>query len=845
MTESREPYADELPELFSTAIALDAEARVPFLHGLRGTRPALAARLEELLAADRDAGAFLERPLASPGVSAALTVGDVVEGFRVEANLASGANGSVYRATQDFPRRTVALKVLHFALPSAGAIARFRLEVRTLARLGHPGIVPLFAAGVIDPESRALPWFAMELVDGARDIRSWGREQPIEARVRTVADACDAVHHAHLKGVIHRDLKPGNLLVGTDGRARVIDFGVATSAGSAATLATHIGSLTPEGAVVGTFAYMSPEQLEASRDVDARTDIYALGVLLYELCTGRLPFDFGRTPAQAMRAIAIDAALDPVRAAPHERALRGDLAAIILKAIERDPARRYESAAEFGADLRRWIAREPVIARRPGMLERSWRGARRRPVLSTAIVLATLAAAGITTASVIGGSIAYREATRAQRYISGLIAAIEDPSVSGRGRDARMADAADAIVRGVDSARLPADEEADGRMIAGRIYELLNLFEESLPQYQRAHSLRVEYFGATSAEALETLAALARAVGAQRSLSTASGLFLTDRASAEVVAGAFRATVAALGWHDPRTLDAFSWSTKVLRSDELRTTLGAIRDGDSEESAKVALLSAGLGELAARGELLHDPTDAPQLAFTVELIESTYASGRADYASFPAELAFLLTRPRVTSDMTAHPIADPAARRIVRVLRPVFLTTAVSQIALGQRRMLALACHTLGDREGALALFDVNMRVGNPALGFGQQAICSSAVDAARVLEELDRLDEAIALLARAAAMPVLENEDRFTAGWRASTLAAYARFLRLTGSADAALAYAKLAREAQSRSNLAGLKRMQEFARDLEFAERGAVPGTGGASDAGVDSNATTAPAP
>ena len=827
MTESREPYADELPELFSSAIALDADARAQFLRGLRGSRPALVARLEELLAADRDAGAFLERPLASPGVSAALAVGDVVEGFRVEANIASGANGSVYRATQDFPRRTVALKVLHFALPSAGAIARFRLEVRTLARLGHPGIVPLFAAGVIDPESRALPWFAMELVDGARDIRSWGREQPIEARVRTVADTCDAIHHAHLKGVIHRDLKPGNLLVGTDGRARVIDFGVATSAGSAATLATHIGSLTPEGAVVGTFAYMSPEQLEASRDVDARTDIYALGVLLYELCTGRLPFDFGRTPAQAMRAIAIDAALDPVRAAPHERALRGDLAAIILKAIERDPARRYESAAEFGADLRRWIAREPVIARRPGVLERSWRAARRRPVLSTAVVLASLAAAGITTASVIGGSIAYREATRAQRYISGLIAAIEDPSVSGRGREARMADAADAIVRGVNSARLPADEEADGRMIAGRIYELLNLFDESIPQYQRAHALRVEHFGATSPEALETLAALARAIGAQRSLATASGLFLAEPASAEVVASAFRATVAALGWHDPRTLDAFSWSTKVLRPDELRTALDAIRDGDSEDAAKAALLSVGLGELAARGELLRDPADAARLALAVEQIETTYASGRADFASFAADFAYFLTHPRVATDGAVHGVADAAARRIAHVLKPIFLTTAVSQIALGQRRMLALACRRLGDQEGSLGLLDVNMKVADPSIGFGQQAFCASAIDAAHILEELGRPQESIALLARAASLPVLADEDRFTAGWRASAFAAYARILRVTGSRDEALAQAKLARDAQSRSNLAGLKRMKEFVQDLEFAERGEMPGT------------------
>jgi hypothetical protein len=820
MSDSREPYADELPELFSSAVALEADARALYLADLRVTRPALAARLEELLAADRDAGAFLERPLASPGVSAALAVGDVVEGFRVEANLASGANGSIYRATQDYPRRTVALKVLHFALPSAGAVARFRLEVRTLARLAHPGIVPLFAAGVIAPESRALPWFAMELVEGARDIRAWGREQPIETRVRTVADACDAIHHAHLKGVIHRDLKPGNLLVGADGRARVIDFGVATSAGSAATLATHVGSLTPEGAVVGTFAYMSPEQLEASRDVDARTDIYALGVLLYELCTGRLPFEFGRTPAQAMRAIAIDTALDPVRAAPHERALRGDLAAIILKSMERDPARRYESAAEFGADLRRWLAGEPVIARRPGMFERSWRAARRRPVLTTAIALAVLAATGITTASVIGGAIAYREAMRAQRYISGLIAAIEDPSVSGRGREARMADAADAIVRGIGSARLPANEEADGRMIAGRMYELLGLFSESIVQYERAHALRVEAFGNTSSEALETLSSLARAVAAQRAAQSQSGVILADGESRATVAAAFRALVAALGWSDARTIDAFGWSAPALDGAELRTMLETAEAADLRDTTRAATLSLGLDVLASRGELFADPGDFERLERTVRAIETAFSSDAADSATFAASLAYALTRPQ----LDAHADAKAAAQRIARTLIGVFQSERITRFAARERRLLALAARTLGDTQAALDLLHHNIRIADPQIPLGRQTIDASAIDAARLLADLGRSGEALALLAPIAARSELEGADRHTIGWRACMLAAYARLLRESGDKASAADFAARARDAFARSNLTATTRAQSFTRDIEFAERGAA---------------------
>ena len=816
---SREPYADELPELFSQAIALEGDARSAFVGGLRSTRPALAARLEELLAADRDAGAFLERPLTTPGVSAALAPGDVIEGFRVEAALASGANGSIYRAVQDYPRRTIALKVLHFALPSAGAIARFRLEVRTLARLSHPGIVPLFAAGVIDPESRALPWFAMELVEGARDVRAWGREQPIDARVRMIADACDAVHHAHLKGIIHRDLKPGNLLVGADGRPRVIDFGVATSAGSAATLATHVGSLTPEGAVVGTFAYMSPEQLEASRDVDARTDIYALGVMLYELCTGRLPFDFGRTPAQAMRAIAIDSAIDPVRAAPQERALRGDLAAVILKAIDRDPARRYESAAEFGADLRRWRANEPVIARRPRLIERAWRTARRRPVLSTALVLGSLGAAGVTIASVIGGAYAYREAMRAQRYISGLIAALEDPDVAGRGREARMADAADAIVRGVDGTALPPDEEADGRMIAGRMYELLGMHPESIAQYERALALRTARFGDTSPEALETLSALARAVAAQRTELLATGKFLDDEESAQAVAAAFRALVASLGWRDPRTLDAFAWSAPALRPDEVRRVLAQIGGDAADSSERSALLSIGLRELASRGMLALDGEDARHLALAVEAVETVYAgTSRTEFASFSAELAYELAHARTR----ARPGAMDAARRIVSVLAPVFAGDRVSRQVLRERRLLAIAMRELGEPDRALALLEHNMRLADPATAFGRQTLYASAIDAARVLADLGRSGEAEALLARILAAPEPASEDRHTIGWRACALAAHARCLREVGRDEAALDCARRAREAVARSNLAVTTRMQSFMRDVEFAERG-----------------------
>ena len=183
---------------------------------------------------------------------------------------------------------------------------------------------------------------------------------------------------------------------------------------------------------------------------------------------------------------------------------------------------------------------------------------------------------------------------RAQRYISGLIAALEDPGVAGRGREARMADAADAIVRGVDGTALPPDEEADGRMIAGRMYELLGMHPESIAQYERALALRTARFGDTSPEALETLSALARAVAAQRTELLATGKFLDDEESAQAVAAAFRALVASLGWRDPRTLDAFAWSAPALRPDEVRRVLAQI-GGDAADIERVRPVLACMG----------------------------------------------------------------------------------------------------------------------------------------------------------------------------------------------------------------------------------------------------------
>jgi hypothetical protein len=795
MSDGRDPYADELPECFAHAIALSPEDQQRYLRDVQAQRPTLAARLEELLLADRDAGAFLERPFTAPGVSAVLSAGDVIEGFRIEENIASGANGSVYRATQAYPRRVVALKVLHFALPSPSAVARFRQEVRTLARLSHPGIVPLIAAGVIEPDSRALPWFAMELIDGARDIRAWARDQSIESRVRAIADACDAVHHAHLKGIIHRDLKPGNVLVGSDCRPRVIDFGVATSTGSAATLATHIGSLTPDGAIVGTLAYMSPEQFESASDVDARTDIYALGVMLYELCTGSLPYNLGTTPAQAMRAIALDPPLDPVRIAPAERALRGDLAAIILKAIDRLPNKRYESCAEFAADMRRWLAREPVIARRPRLIERTTRAMRRRPVLSTAIILASVGTLGVTVASLIGARYAYLEAMRAQRYITGMLIAFESETVTARGEDARISDAADALVSALDSKTFSPTEEPDMRMVAGRMYELIGLHESACAQYKLAVDARTTIHGPTSSETLEAVSSLARALMYARQKRDSSDGISGLAAPDATVAQSFALLSANLGWSDPRTLDALSWSAPSLDAGALRDAMRGINRANLSDPARAGASCVVLRALLLRAQFGSSDEDRALLATTVA----------------QCELVLQQLKPHVLEDIglltrtLLYKNHRDLANRLIDAAVAFLRNPEAPREDWFYQRTVAWAAHLAGRSDIAIELYERNRATLSviPAASrasFEEVALCITHAELAQV-----RLAQHDCSRVRDELSPWLTSDDAVcptsARPWKATVFSALARACAACGACNEAQAIAERARQLLSAS--------------------------------------------
>ncbi|MBD3335245.1 MAG: protein kinase, partial [Candidatus Eisenbacteria bacterium] len=391
-------------ELFLAALELGADARATLLKEACGGDEDLRTDVERLLHIEEAAGDFLEPPalsLISPGDAASRFVGTRIGRYLIRQVVSSGGMGIVFEALQERPRRTVALKVLRQGMISPAASRRFEYEAQILARLRHPNIAQVIEAGThvegglpgASEEAagpvEGLPYLVMEYVSGARAITDYARRKDLSVRERLELfnQVCEAVHHGHRQGVIHRDLKPSNILVDAEGTVKIIDFGVARAAGSDFTPAATGTEAHP---LVGTLQYMSPEQCAGDPlEVDTRSDVYALGVVLYELLCDELPYD--------LQEAAVFEALRLIREGPLrrpsavKRALRGDMETILLTALEKERERRYQSVAELSDDIRRHLRGEVILARPAGPLRRIWKWVRRNPIVSVAAGLAVLA----------------------------------------------------------------------------------------------------------------------------------------------------------------------------------------------------------------------------------------------------------------------------------------------------------------------------------------------------------------------------------------------------------------------------------------------------------------------
>lgn len=324
-----------------------------------------------------------------------LPPGTLVGQYQIESVLGVGGMGAVYLATQTKPQRRVALKLIRAGVMTPRTLQRFDLEAEILGRLQHPCIAQIYEAGI--DQASGSPYFAMEYVEGW-DLEEYARRLGLGVREKLglFARLCDAIQHAHAKGIIHRDLKPGNVMVTESGEPKVLDFGIARASGE---LAPEASVQTFAGQLIGTLYYMSPEQANGdTTSLDTRSDVYALGVVLFELLTGELPYDLKDKAVHRAVTVIIETA--PTRLSRLDSSLRGDLEIIVSKALEKDREQRYQTVADLSADVRRVLANEPILARPPSAVYRASKFVRRhRNMTIAAACVALLLGAGVGTAA--------------------------------------------------------------------------------------------------------------------------------------------------------------------------------------------------------------------------------------------------------------------------------------------------------------------------------------------------------------------------------------------------------------------------------------------------------------
>ncbi|MCK6457778.1 MAG: serine/threonine-protein kinase [Phycisphaerae bacterium] len=739
-------------ELFLAARRLPAEARGEYLDRACGADAALRAEVESLLRFDQPTPPFLNagridgssNRRAAESAASDSRVGraahddegaeppEFIGDYRILERLGEGGMGRVYLAEQSNPRRRVALKVIRSTGISSRAVRRFEHEAEALARLSHPCIAQLYDARLPGGD-RAPPFIAMEYVAGLPlpvDVREHRR--PIRERLELMSRVCDAVEHAHQRGVIHRDLKPGNILVTPAGEPKVLDFGIARLADEGESQRTL---LTQTGELVGTLPYMSPEQIEGKSDgLDTRSDVYALGLILYELLADRPAHNLAsRSLSDAARIVR---EVDPPPLGSIDPRCRGDVETIVAKAIEKDRTRRYQSVGEMAADLRRYLADRPIHARPASHLYQFRKFVRRNRAIVTGLCLAFAAMTAGTILSTWQAVRAAREARRAEAtsdFLRGIFAAIDPYRV---GPEVPVADVVRRAAATIEaSTRGEPLLEARWRNELGSIYYSLGLLNDAEGQWMAAHRIRRERLGDDDPETLDA----ANNLGLLR-------IKQTRYADAESM---LNQTLAArkreLGDAHPDTL---------LTMNNLAMALHP--QGRYDEAA--ALCEAALeGQRRAIGE-----AHADTLSTMVNLASADQARGRLDSAErafvhaiaglrkavgerHPSTLFAEANLARLLKDQRRYADAEPLQRETVEgmrsVLGPEHPDTLIAMVNLAQIQ------RQRGKYAEADGLYRTALEPLRRVFGEDHAHVATVTTQWALVLERLGQHDEARSLL--------------------------------------------------------------------------------------------------
>lgn len=667
-----------------------------------------------------------------------IEAGERIDDFRVIGKLGEGAMGVVYLAEQQNPRRQVALKLLRADAMSPTRERRFDFETESLARLHHPGIATIYKSGRADVGGVKRPFFAMEMVDG-EPLDDHAKTLERRDLVKMMASICDAVEHAHRRGVLHRDLKPANILIGNDGRARVLDFGVATS--------TDIADRTSE--LVGTLPYMSPEQLRSEADIDGRADVYALGVILCEILTGRRPHN--------MVGLVIDAACDRVMQDPTidtEQTGR-ELDAVIRRAIARDRDDRYPSAWEMRDDLLRHLDGRPVRAVGGGHAYRARKLiARNKTAAVLTGVAVVLAIAGVTgvayqaarattgwrqaeleterTAEALAQATAQqRRATSVNKFMIDMLVSADPEQTLGEQLT---------VVEMLDNASATLDRELQGfpesaagvRMALSNTYRSLGRLEDALHHAERMVEICVTDLGEDhplTSDARRTLALILTDFGrfedakVQLDLSAPVVEALGDPVESANLVGQYAHIAHGSGDH-ARSLELWSQSAEQLaqvRGENHKETLIALNN--------TAMALKDLGRLSEAENVMRE---------VFERRITTFGPDHPQTLGSQDLLAGIIQKQG--RDEEAAAMLEDVVEGRRRVLGPDHISTLASVGNLGATYL------RLGRTEEAEPLVRAAYQGNLARFGEGHTKTLILAGNLAYLLEDLGRIDEAAAL---------------------------------------------------------------------------------------------------
>ena len=693
--------------------------------------------------------------------------------YRLLEKLGEGGFGEVYVADQSEPvRRRVALKILKAGMDTKAVLARFEAERQALARMDHPNIATVLDAGVTE---QGRSYFVMELVDGEPITAYCDRHAlTIAQRLELFILVCNAVQHAHQKGIIHRDLKPSNILVTiVDDRAmpKVIDFGIAKATSDALTDETI---RTMQGELMGTPEYMSPEQAEmGALDVDTRADIYSLGVVLYELLSGELPFESAalrrgglselhriireqepQRPSTKLTASGKDSAIiaknRQTEVRTLARMLRDDLDWVVLKALEKDRARRYESASAMAQEIRRYLNHEPLLAGPPGAQYRMAKFMRRHRaavVAGTVVGLALLVgiaglAFGLVKARQAEAN-ARREAATTSKVLDFMIGLfnVSDPS-EARGNSITAREILDKGVAEIGTG-LEAEPLVQARlmMTMGNVYGEMGLLQQSRPLLEQSLAIRERHLPAGDRQIASGLQSLANVVNQLGDYAAARSMY--ERAIA--------INEKALGPDDPEV---------ALNLSGLGTTL--IRIGDYPEAQRAIERALAIRERA------FGPDDQAVASTITVLADLFHSLGRYDEAMRAAERALAIREKVFGQD---HPAVAQALNNLGSMYWGVGdfaaakgcweRVVAISEKQLGPEHPdlavylsnLGGAHYALEDYASAKKYFERALAIHEKTLGPNHSNVAVMLGNLGGALQEMGDIEGAIPLLERALAI--------------------------------------------------------------------------------------------